>query len=228
MKIKKICIDCGKEICNKAIRCRSCSKKGKLNHNFKKFKTKYYCKLCKVKEICYCTWHYGKQMCCSCAMKERFEDKHNHPRFIDGKSHTNEGRRKYYHKNKKRLTNLHEKWRKNNREKVNKYIRLKRKKNINFRILCNLRRRITHAIRNNSKSKSTIKLLNCSIKEFKYYLESKFTNKMSWSNYGTYWEIDHIKSCCTFDLSKIEEQKKCFHYSNMRPLTIKENRRRKR
>ncbi len=46
---------------------------------------------------------------------------------------------------------------------------------------------------------------------------------MAWNNHGTFWHIDHIKPCCKFDLSKPEEQAKCFHYSNMQPLLISEN-----
>ena len=45
---------------------------------------------------------------------------------------------------------------------------------------------------------------------------------MSWDNYGD-WHIDHIRPCCSFDLSKIEEQEKCFHYSNLQPLWAEEN-----
>jgi hypothetical protein len=52
--------------------------------------------------------------------------------------------------------------------------------------------------------------------------EKKFKPKMSWNNYGK-WHIDHIKPCCSFNLSKSEEQRKCFHYSNLQPLWAKEN-----
>jgi len=47
---------------------------------------------------------------------------------------------------------------------------------------------------------------------------------MSWNNY-TYigWHVDHIKPCCQFDLSKPEEQAKCFHYTNLQPLWAEEN-----
>ena len=49
---------------------------------------------------------------------------------------------------------------------------------------------------------------------------------MAWDNYGTgqngkgtqEWQIDHIKPCASFDLSKESEQKKCFHYTNLQPL----------
>jgi hypothetical protein len=47
---------------------------------------------------------------------------------------------------------------------------------------------------------------------------------MNWKNYGTYWEIDHIKPISLFDLTKKQEIKKCFNYKNTKPLSINENR----
>jgi hypothetical protein len=41
---------------------------------------------------------------------------------------------------------------------------------------------------------------------------------MNWGNHGVTWEIDHIKACSNFDLTKLEEQKQCFHYTNLQPL----------
>jgi hypothetical protein len=41
---------------------------------------------------------------------------------------------------------------------------------------------------------------------------------MNWDNHGIIWEIDHIKPCASFDLSDIEQQKQCFHYTNLQPL----------
>ena len=62
------------------------------------------------------------------------------------------------------------------------------------------------------------------MEEYTLYLESKFTPIMTWDNYATYWEIDHIKPICKFDLSNEGEMKKCFHFSNTQPLTRDENR----
>lgn len=65
--------------------------------------------------------------------------------------------------------------------------------------------------------------LGCSMKHFMSILESKFYEDMSWENYGAYWHIDHIRPRCSFDLTKDEDKKICFHYSNLQPLTAKDN-----
>lgn len=87
-----------------------------------------------------------------------------------------------------------------------------------------IRNRIKQALVKGYKSTSSINLLGCSIEEYKLYLEQQFDDKMNWGNYGIYWEIDHIIPCASFDLSKLEEQKKCFNYKNTQPLNIIENR----
>jgi hypothetical protein len=82
-----------------------------------------------------------------------------------------------------------------------------------------LRIRLIDALKGkNNKYKPTLKLLGCSIKKFKLYLESQFKPEMTWENHGDIWEIDHIKSCASFDLTDIEQQQECFHYTNLQPL----------
>ena len=69
-----------------------------------------------------------------------------------------------------------------------------------------------------NKYHSAIELIGCSIDAYKQHLEQGFKHDMTWENHGPIWHIDHIKSCQYFDLSKPEEQEKCFHFSNMQPL----------
>ena len=136
--------------------------------------------------------------------------------------------REYYLKNKTRLDAINKKNREANREHVNKrqreYIKNRRLNNDSLRLLYNLRTRVRSAIRRNTKGGSTISLLGCTIKELKKHLESMFDDNMSWDNYGLYgWHIDHIKPCASFDLSIEDEQRKCFHYTNLQPLWAKDN-----
>lgn len=111
-----------------------------------------------------------------------------------------------------------------NRKKREKYVD-KYKNDIQYRILSSLRARINVAVKKvrTEKKQRSCSLLGCSIEEYIMYLQSQFTPEMNWENYGKYWSIDHIKPCCSFDLTKEEEQLKCFNYKNTRPLTVREN-----
>lgn len=95
-----------------------------------------------------------------------------------------------------------------------------------FKLLHYLRSRIWSACFKNNKNKQdkSINLLGCSIKQYKQHLESQFKPEMNWENYGKIWEIDHIIPCDIFDFSLLEEQQKCFHYTNTQPLFKTENR----
>jgi len=62
-----------------------------------------------------------------------------------------------------------------------------------------------------------------SLKDFKEYIESQFSGEMSWHNYGSVWQLDHIKPCAAFYFSSKESFYECFHYSNVRPLLSEEN-----
>lgn len=102
------------------------------------------------------------------------------------------------------------------------YYKNKRSSDMNFKILTNLRRRLSSAIKRNNKSCRTVELIGCEISALVFYLESKFQDGMTWENYGK-WHIDHIRPCASFDLTDIEQQKVCFNYKNLQPLWAEDN-----
>ena len=150
--------------------------------------------------------------------------------------------REYYKKHKSRRNENSRKWIENNREQHNKLMRKSYRKNrkkaikrqikynkkkyktdINYNLKFRLRARLSIALRGVSKSKRTLQLLGVPhINFFKTYLECKFKEGMTWENRHL-WHIDHIIPCSHFDLTKPEEQAKCFHYTNLQPLWASEN-----
>lgn len=120
----------------------------------------------------------------------------------------------YYYKNKDKV-----------RKYKNNYEKERKEKDISYKLRINLRARIREAIKNNGtkKSYSTIFLIGCEVDYLRQHLESQFKTGMSWSNYGE-WEIDHIQPCSSFDLTNEQQQKECFHYTNLQPLWKNENR----
>jgi hypothetical protein len=110
------------------------------------------------------------------------------------------------------------------KEKQNVYERKRYKEDINYMITKLLRCRFAEIIKSKKSIKfdSVLNFIGCSVDYLREYLESKFKDGMTWENKGE-WHIDHIKPCASFDITDIEEQKKCFHYTNLQPLWAKDN-----
>ncbi len=122
--------------------------------------------------------------------------------------------KKYYQNNKEQRLEYSKTYFSQNKEQHYYLKKVKKQKDINFRILENLRSRLSNALKGRVKN-TTIEELGCSIEEFKLHLEQQFDKNMNWENYGTYWEIDHIHP-----LSKGGS----FHYTNTQPMHFSENR----
>lgn len=95
-----------------------------------------------------------------------------------------------------------------------------------FRFLCILRRRHANVLKGVSKSASTIEMLGCSLEEALCFLESQFPVDSGWSFEGPgrkLWHIDHKRPLISFDLTDHEQQKIAFHFTNLQPLSVKDN-----
>ena len=73
-----------------------------------------------------------------------------------------------------------------------------------------------------TKDQSSDELFGCTYQELRDHLEAQFTEGMTWENYGQ-WHLDHKRPCSSFDLSDPEQQKQCFHYTNLQPLWGEDN-----
>jgi hypothetical protein len=112
----------------------------------------------------------------------------------------------------------------------NAWARIRRRTNMSYAIEVRLRARIGQALRKykavpNERVRASLKeLLGCTVSEARAHLQSKFLPRMSWDN-RELWHIDHIRPCASFDLTDLEQQKQCFHYTNLQPLWATDNHR---
>lgn len=138
--------------------------------------------------------------------------------------------KRYRESNSEKISEYKKNWKKRHLARVNANARRRsyerRKSDVNYRILRNLRSRLWGAFSTGEHKKAygTMRLIGCTIQNFKNHLESRFSSGMNWGNYGhNGWHIDHIIPCCQFDLSVPEQQINCFHYSNLQPLWASDN-----
>ena len=158
--------------------------------------------------------------------------------YLKNKERVKKFHKKWYLKNKERVKKISDQWYLKNKEKVKEkrkqwcfknkeYVRERNKKrrktDSTYRLLLNLRRRTSLALKGKDKSANTMTLLGVTNIELVWKrLESTFKPGMTRENHGK-WHVDHIRPCSSFDLSKPGEQSKCFHYTNLQALWAHEN-----
>ena len=164
------------------------------------------CKTCNDEKHHSLFANHGKQKpheCKKCRNK-RDIDKRN----LDRNAY-NKKQREIYNKNKDKIN-----------ETRRKTLQKRRDNDPKYRAMMALHCRLYLAVK--EKKGKTLELTGCSKEELISHLESKFKDGMSWDNYGA-WHIDHIRPCASFDLTDSDEQKKCFHWSNLQPLWAQDN-----
>jgi hypothetical protein len=123
-------------------------------------------------------------------------------------------RKEYYYQNKEKSRCKSDEWKK-----------IKLKEDGFYRMKKNLRDRIRQYLIDENKSKRTMEIVGLDKEEFKSYIQNKFTEGMSWDNYGK-WHLDHIIPLCN---AKDENEALLLnHYTNLQPLWAEDNLRKNR
>jgi len=139
--------------------------------------------------------------------------------YQNNKEYKKELNKKYYHTIKKYDLKQKEKAKKYNKEYQRKH---QYRDDPIHRLISNQRSRINKILKHYKNEHHMLDRIGCTPAELKIHLESQFTEGMTWDNYGK-WHVDHIIPCASFDLTDLEQQKKCFHYTNLQPLWAKDN-----
>lgn len=122
---------------------------------------------------------------------------------------------------------------KNNKEKLNAYDRQRhseRRKDIKYVLGQAVSGGIRRCIGNDKAERHWENLVGYTFENLAKHLESQFTSEISWDNYGSYWEIDHIIPQNTFNIQSADDKqfKLCWSLMNLRPLEKSMNRQRPR
>ncbi len=134
--------------------------------------------------------------------------------------------------NRERLSEKDRAYAVKNRARITKRTLAYRNANPQVKLGARLRTSICVAIRKQGTTKAAKSetLLGCSVAEFRAHIESLWKDGMNWGNYGVWqlgqpmtWHIDHIIPVSSFNLTDPEQQRRCFHWSNMRPMWAFDN-----
>lgn len=199
--------------------CSTCKNSKPFNefHKYKNSKDGYThrCKICVSRKR---TQPKENKVCTKCETLKLLDDFHNRKNGRLGKSSVckkcqNEDLKKYRKNNIKRIRKVRNVWR-----------NIRRKNDPLYKLGCNVRCRISDFLkgRDIQKNNKTFEIVGCTPKELKKHIEEKFTEGMSWENYGYYgWHVDHM---VPLDSGKTEDEiiKLC-HYSNLQPLWKDDN-----
>jgi hypothetical protein len=140
--------------------------------------------------------------------KEKFR-KSSKEFYLKNLEEVRKKRKEYYYENKEKERRKNDLWR-NKKMKTDGFFRMKKR----------LRERIRAFFKGKSIGKKTKEIVGLDYEEFKNYITNKFTEGMSWENYGE-WHLDHIIPLC--EAKNTEDLLKLNHYTNLQPLWAKDN-----
>ena len=156
--------------------------------------------------------------------------------------------KKYRSENKEKIELQRRKWRKENKEtirekareknkeywqknklietkRMRRYMRDRKQTDPSFKLACRLRNRLYCCLRGSQKVGSAVQDLGCTGQEACDHLASLFDEHMTWNNWGTYWDVDHIYPLAKANLEDRVEFLAVNNWRNLQPLESGENNR---
>jgi len=113
---------------------------------------------------------------------------------------------------------------KNNHDRLltykNNYNRTKYATDIEHRLRVCFGSNLYNSLKHKKGGQKWETIVGYTLEQLMEHLESKFDDKMTWENYGTYWHVDHIVGVANFNYTSYEDEafKKCWSLENLQPL----------
>lgn len=129
---------------------------------------------------------------------------------------------------RKRNPTYHSVWADKNRETRKAYakewMRTQRREAVK-RLKMNMSTAIANSLGGRGKPDGWQRVLGFTLDQLKTHLERQFKAKMTWSNYGSSWHVDHIVplSAFTFESTADQEFVAAWSLTNLRPLWKRPN-----
>jgi hypothetical protein len=139
------------------------------------------------------------------------------------KDKTSEYNKDYYQKHKKRITEIRKQYKEKYPQKIKEWEGKHHQKYSiipRYRIDNSISSMIRQSLKGEKADRKWESLVGYTIRDLMKHLESLFDDKMTWENYGAYWDIDHIKPKSLFHYETVEDSefKKCWVLKNLQPM----------
>lgn len=217
-------------------KCNNCGQtKTVTSFSMKSKVTKYlssFCKLCKAKK--------RKESLKNNSVKKQQSIEDNRKYYWENKDKIQKHHKIYFKNNYDRIQEYwkvnsdkrkeHEKtYRAKNKEKVRKRMNERRRErrfeDPKFRLNGAFSARIYSSLKFLKQGQHWEDLVGYTLQDLRQHLESKFDDKMTWDNYGSYWHVDHIVPIAAFTYNSYHDDsfKKCWSLENLQPLCGEDN-----
>lgn len=129
--------------------------------------------------------------------------------------------KQYKQSHKPEIAEYKKQYKQSHKNERNEYERLKKQNDAQYRLICNLRSRLSNCIKN--KSQSTKDLLGISFDIFIKWIKFQLPADYTIEDLGAKLHIDHVIPLSSFDLTDESQLKKAMSWVNLQPLESAKN-----